>query len=58
MAASVAPIPVMLRIEGDIDAICDDDLDRAIFVPGLQHAGGISAVRALIAANLQSARKN
>lgn len=55
LAAAVSPVPVSLKIDGTFPAGSDDEIARSVFIPGLQHAGGIAAVRALISASEVSA---
>jgi len=55
LAAAISSDPVSLKIDGDFHAETDEELSRMVFVPGLQHAGGMDAVRALLSANQQLA---
>jgi Acetyl xylan esterase (AXE1) len=47
LAAAVSPVPVTFNLPVGTD----EEIARTLFVPGLQHAGGIPAVRALAAAS-------
>ncbi len=47
MAAAVSPVPVGLKLETELRPTTDEEIAKTLFIPGLQHAGGFDAVRAL-----------
>jgi hypothetical protein len=49
LAAAVSPVPVSLMIDEKYPAGTEDEFGKLLFVPGLQHAGGMAAVRLLAA---------
>ncbi len=49
LAAAVSPVPVTLKIDDVYRVVTDDEIAMLLFVPGLEHAGGMAAVRALVA---------